>query len=121
MSTTNNKLSLSSHTSPSPAINNNIMTDPTSQNIKPDTELLTTMTISLTSDPKLNIVMALVIVLYVVVMILAVITGIYFIRKFYQKHSHKLSNFSLHEQGNDYEYSMNETKEKEMEEKNYNF
>ena len=121
MSTTNIKLSLSSRTSPSPAINNNILTDPTSQNIKPDTELLTTTTISLTSDLKLNIVMALVIVWYVIVLILAVITGIYFIRRFYQKHSHKLSNFSLHEQGNDYEYSMNETKEKEMEEKSFNF
>ena len=118
MSTTNINLSSSSHTSPSPTINNNMMTDPTSRNIKPDTELLTTTTISLTSDLKLNIFMALVIVWYVVVMILAVIIGIYFIRKFYQKHSHKLSNISLHEQGNDYEYSM---KEKEKEEKIFNF
>ena len=123
ISTTNSKLSLSSQTSPSPTINNNILTDPTSQNIKPDTELLTTTTttISLSSDLMSRITLALVLLWYVVVMIVAVITGIYFIRRFYQKHSHKLSNFSLHEQGNAYEYSMNKTEEKEMEEKNFNF
>ena len=100
--------------------NNNMMTYPTSQNIKSETEpLTTTARISLSSDLKSNITLALVLVWYVVVMILAVITVIYFIRKFYQKHSHKLSNFSLHDQGNDYEYSMNQTKEKEIEEKNF--
>ena len=99
MSTANNKLSSSSQTCASPMNNNNMMTYPTSQNIKSETEpLATTARISLSSDLKSNITLALVLVWYVVVMILAVITVIYFIRKFYQKHSHKLSNFSLHEQ-----------------------
>ena len=121
ISTINNKLSSSSQTSTSPTINI-MMTDPTSQSIKPNTELSATITVSSSSDLKLNITMALVIVVYVVVMILAIITGIHYLKKFYQKNSQKLSNINLHEhKNNDYEYSMKKDKEKGVEEKTASF
>ena len=122
ISTINNKLSSSSQTSASPTVNNNMMTDPTSQNIKQDTELLATITVSSSSDLKLNITMALVLVVYVVVMILAIITGMPYIMRFYHKKSQKLSNITLHEhENNDYEYLMDKDKEKDVEEKMFPF
>ena len=93
----------------------NIMTDPTSQNIKPDTELSTTITVSSSSDLKVNIVMALLLLLYIVVMILAIISGVYFIRRIYQNQFQKLSSITLHEQdNNDYDHLMDEDKEKDV-------
>ena len=117
-----NKLSSSSQTSVSPSINNNIMMDPTSQYIKPDTELLATITVSSSSNFKFSITIALVLVLYVLEMIVAIITGIYFIRRVYQNKSQKLSNITLHEHdNNDYEFSMDKDKEKDVEEKTFSF
>ena len=96
------------------------MTDPTSQNIKPDTELLATIPVSTSSDLKVSITMELVFVLYVLVMILAIIKGIYFVRRVYLNKSLKLSNITLHEQDrNDYEFSMDKDKEKDVEEKTF--
>ena len=121
--TINNKLSLSSQTRASSTIDyDNIMTDPTSQNIKSDTELSATITVSPSSDLKLNIVMALLLLLYIIVMILAIILGVYFIRRFYQKQFQKLSSITLHEQGNnDYEHLIDEDKENNVRENPFSF
>ena len=100
ISTINNKLYSSSQTSVSRTINNNMMTDPTSQNIKPDTELLATIKVSSSSDLKLNIFIALVLVVYVVVMIQAIIAGMPYLKSFFQKKSQKLSNITLPENEN---------------------
>ena len=90
----------------------NIMTDPTSQNIKLDTELSATITVSSFSGLKVNIVMALLLLLFIIVMILAIISGVYFIRRIYQKQFPKLSSITLHEQdNNEYEHLMDEDKE----------
>ena len=96
-----------------------MMTDPTSQNIKPDTKLSATFTVF---DLKFNIFMALVLALYVVVMILSIVKGIPYLKRFYQKKSQKLSNITLHEQdNNDYEFSIAMDKEKDVEEKTFSF